>query len=358
MTKLRALRAMSSAFLLSILISMPAVAAKTDVIVLINGDRVTGEVKSLEFGVLRYSTDSMGTVNIDWEDVISLTSNQSMQVEMDSGTRYFGNLHQSEAPGLINVGRGENVEALSKRSVVRLTPIETSERLIGRFEGSVGFSLDADKGSEVSTSRVEADSGYWSREFFVGLDLTSTITDQSGAETTERNSLALNYQRFKNNRWFTDWVVSSERNDALGLDQRLTIGGGLGRYVIQSNSNQLSLLAGLNVTREELAADDIAGIPENPTEDDLVSTNIEAKFTLDYLHRSLSPDTDWSFSVEIYPLLDDFSSLRGESELKFSREFIDDLYFDISLFYSFVSEVTTEADNTDYGINTALTYKF
>ena len=346
MTTIRVLRAALSSFLISLLISNPAIAAKTDVIVLINGDRVTGEVKSLEFGVLRYSTDSMGTVNIDWEDVISLTSDQSMQVELDSGTRYFGNLHQPDAPGLIHVSRGENVEALSKSSVVRLTPIETSERLIGRFEGSVGVSLDADKGSEVSTSRLSADIGYRSREFFVGLDLSSTITDQTGLETTERNSIALNYQRFKNDRWYTDWVVSAERNDALGIDGRFTIGGGLGRYVIQSNSNQLSLLAGLNATRENLTGDDSA------------ETNGEAKFTLNYLHRSISPDTDWSFSVEVYPRLDDLSSIRGESELTFSREFIDDLFFDISLFYSFVSEITTEADNTDYGINTALTYKF
>jgi hypothetical protein len=40
-----------------------AQAAKTDVVTLINGDDVTGEVKSLEFSELRYSTDSMGTVS-------------------------------------------------------------------------------------------------------------------------------------------------------------------------------------------------------------------------------------------------------------------------------------------------------
>ena len=38
-------------------ISMPAYAEKTDVVVLINGNAVTGEIKSLDFGSLRYSTD-------------------------------------------------------------------------------------------------------------------------------------------------------------------------------------------------------------------------------------------------------------------------------------------------------------
>jgi hypothetical protein len=86
-----------------------AQAAKTDVVVLTNGDAVTGEIKSLEFSDLRYSTDSMGTVNIEWEDIVSLTSNQSLQVEVASGTRYFGNLVTASSEGLIAVGRGENI---------------------------------------------------------------------------------------------------------------------------------------------------------------------------------------------------------------------------------------------------------
>ena len=54
--------------LLFLLLLMPvcqAVAApKTDVVVLKNGDKITGEVKTLERGRLEFSTDSMGTVYI------------------------------------------------------------------------------------------------------------------------------------------------------------------------------------------------------------------------------------------------------------------------------------------------------
>ena len=36
----------------------------TDVIVLKNGDRVTGEIEQLEYGLLRLATDDMGTINL------------------------------------------------------------------------------------------------------------------------------------------------------------------------------------------------------------------------------------------------------------------------------------------------------
>lgn len=39
-----------------------AFAAKTDVVTLVNGNAITGEIESLEFGALKYSTDSMESV--------------------------------------------------------------------------------------------------------------------------------------------------------------------------------------------------------------------------------------------------------------------------------------------------------
>jgi hypothetical protein len=339
-------RAAMLAFLLALYIPHTALAAKTDVIVLLNGDRVTGEVKSLEFGVLRYSTDSMGTVNIDWEDVISLTTKQTLQVEVDTGTRYFGSLFEPEAPGMINVGRIENGQNVAKSKVIRLTPIDETEKFIGRFEGSVSFGFDADKGSEVATSNIAGDVGYRTRKYFVGLDVLSSITDQPGAETTERNNVSLNYQRFRNNRWFTDWVISREQNDGLGLDARFTFGGGIGRYAIQSNNHQVSMLVGLNATREQTR--------DNPE----ATTNAEGKLTFTYRHRALGPDTDMRFSTHLYPLLKDLTSLRGDADLTFSREFIEDLFFDVTLYYTFVNEATATAAKDDYGVNTSLTYKF
>ncbi len=47
---------------------------KTDVVILKNGDHVTGEIKSLDRGKMTLSTDSMGTVQIEWEDVARVTS--------------------------------------------------------------------------------------------------------------------------------------------------------------------------------------------------------------------------------------------------------------------------------------------
>ena len=67
----------ASIMLLGALVAGAADAApKTDVIEFLNGDHLTGEVKSLQQGILTFKTDMMSTVSIKWEHVRSLKTDQ------------------------------------------------------------------------------------------------------------------------------------------------------------------------------------------------------------------------------------------------------------------------------------------
>ena len=67
-----------------------AFAAHTDVIVFDNGDKLTGEVKSLQRGKLNFKTEATGTISIEWENVAFLSSNQNLQVETSAGEHLPG----------------------------------------------------------------------------------------------------------------------------------------------------------------------------------------------------------------------------------------------------------------------------
>ena len=47
------------------MVTSPLLAAKMDVVELQNGDHITGEVKSLNRGILEFDTDHMGTLCIE-----------------------------------------------------------------------------------------------------------------------------------------------------------------------------------------------------------------------------------------------------------------------------------------------------
>ena len=78
-----------TALLLLILatLSLPTLAApKTDIIVFNNGDKLTGEIKSMKRGRLNFNTDATGTISIEWAEIRHIESLQNIQVETNTGT--------------------------------------------------------------------------------------------------------------------------------------------------------------------------------------------------------------------------------------------------------------------------------
>ena len=329
-----------------VIASATANANRTDVIRLPNGDEVTGEIKSLDFGVLSYSTDSMGTVSIDWEDVVEISSARSLQVELTNGTRYFGSLRDAGADyHVIVVGDGGDT-LLPSVDIVRMTPIETDDSFLSRLDGSISVGFDTQKSSAVTTFNLASDIRYRSLQYLVGLTANASITDQPGQQNSERSQLGLNYQRFRNNRWFTDWFAAWETNQQLGIANRYIVGGGPGRYLLQTNRNELSLAVGINATRESLVGDEES------------STVAEGRLQFRYLHRSLTPESQANLTTNVYPLLSDLSNFRSETNLSFRREFIDDLFLDLTFFHSYSSDPPPDALQEDYGVTTSIGYSW
>ena len=111
---------------LVLLLSGPAMAAKTDVVVLKNGDRITGEVKSLDRGRLKYSTDSMGTIYIEWDDIDTLVSKEFHRVRVRGGRLYFGTLSDAGGADTVVVEGTRGMPAQPLNDIVRITPLEDS----------------------------------------------------------------------------------------------------------------------------------------------------------------------------------------------------------------------------------------
>ena len=65
-----------------------AKAQKTDSVWIRNGDRISGEVKSVFHGILKYSTDDLSTISIEWDKVLRISSPATFEVQVSSGQKY------------------------------------------------------------------------------------------------------------------------------------------------------------------------------------------------------------------------------------------------------------------------------
>ena len=114
-------------FLLSILlmVSFSTLAEKTDIVFLKNGDRVTGEVKHLSRGKLEFKTDHMGTISIEWEDILEVVSTTGQAVELTNGQRFHGPLSKPENNEMVMIDTEMGAIGVNTMDIVEMYPVET-----------------------------------------------------------------------------------------------------------------------------------------------------------------------------------------------------------------------------------------
>jgi len=329
------------------LLGTPAYAAKTDVVVLKNGDHLTCEVQRLERGRLQVKTDDMGTVEIEWDKVASVTATAPFDVDDLRGHRYMGSLSPAPGAGMgqLVIAWGGHTESVDLLNVVRIRRLDTT------FWGRLAGSLDVGASYTSATSLFKLDvAGNLAVErpgHQLALDASSTITSQPGIEDTRRSNLALAYSRRFEDRWVALAQARLEQNRELGFDLRSSAAGGGGRYLAQSGRDQLLAGLGLSVNRER------------PTEGES-TTNLEAMVVLSYDRFSYDfPKVDVTMAMVGFASLTEGGRYRVELDARLKRELVKDFYATLRGYESYDSRPATEgAPTSDYGITFALGWSF
>jgi hypothetical protein len=329
-----------------LLASAPVLARdKTDVIVMRNGDRVTGEILQFEYGLLQLSTDDMGTINIEWNAIASIDSNFTFDVERIGGQRYAGVIATSEDGQSLVVQGTETASALPLSDVVRFDELEAG--FWQRVSGSLSLGFNYTKSSGIQTGSLNVSSQYQGPRVKSKLDISTIETSSPETESTAREQISSTVEFRSERPSFLLLLNSLERNDELGIDRRLQSGAAIARYFLQDSDSEVMALAGAVANQEWTS-----GV------DDEVSS-LEAVFGVQWrIFRFSDPEVSLSSSAYLYPSITESGRRRGNLDISLRREVISDLFFDISLYESYDSHPPAEGTTTDYGIVTSLGYKF
>jgi hypothetical protein len=332
--------------------AQPVASQKTDVVTLQNGDRITGEIKRLDRGRLEYSTDDMGTLHIEWEEIDALTSVLTYEVELGSGERFFGSFPGDAPRGSILVGTVD-ADTLSMASIVRITPIEASfvERLSGFVDVGFSYTLANRETTLSASSRVR----YRGRQWGGTAEGGSYFQAQEETETITRNDASVSFERFIGERgWSALFFASGEQNEELNLKLRNNIGGGASRWVIRSNTSQLRIGVGVLMNREQFD-DDLTPVGGNAT-----SFSAEGIVQVDWaMFRFNSPELDLLTTFKVFPSLSDAGRVRTDADLRVQYEVISDFFLGVTVFATLDSRPpSAEATRRDFGSTLTLGWSF
>ena len=230
--------------------SVVAFAQKTDVVILVNGDHLTGEIDILQKGQLQFKTDHEGTIQIEWAKIVQITSTRLFEIVTSDGRRFLGSLGRAE-PGFILVAAG-GVPALTFAEVTEVTPIGKS--FLKKLDGSLSAGFNYTKSSGVAQTNVSTDTHYRRPGFFMELQGNATLTYQSDSSDDSRSdqgTIELSYGRYRGRRWIIGGAGKFETNESLGLVLRSQAGAAVGYRLVNSNNAQVIFGGGLTGNNEQ-----------------------------------------------------------------------------------------------------------
>jgi hypothetical protein len=330
------------------LIPVYAFAQKTDIIVLHNGDHITGEVKRLEFGMLTFKTDDMGTISIKWDKIEEVyTFKQFFRVELEDGLLFFGTLDTDTTSSRLIVEFDTLRVRLNFSEIVHIDPIKRT--FWDRVNLSLSTGFDFKKGSDVTTFNFNGNAKYRTYNVLHEINISSNITiPKSDSTRTERNNAGYTYNRFLAHRWFYSGSVKLEQNTELGIDLRLSGGAGFGKNILQTNSAVFAAGTGVRVNREWTKQS--TGNQYNL--EGLVGLRF-SKFRYD------NPKLNLDSEISVYPSLTTIGRVRSELDIILKWEIIKDLFWDLQYYTSYDNKPpNTDAAKIDYGIVLSLGWTF
>lgn len=323
------------------LLPLSVLADKTDIVVLKNGDRITGEIQRLQAGLLKVSTDAMGTIVIEWRYIAQVLSNDYQSVDTTDGRRYLGKLTSLEEGEVIGVQTRDELIELAPDELFTAWPVETS--FWDRSDFDISFGLDYQKSTDITDVSMAANWSHRTFDRLTEVSLRSDLTRQNNAPDQRRLQLGSSTQFIRPDRRFNAWLGSAESNESLDLDHRIYFGGVYGKYLFRRSDRWFSLAGGLVANLEKYAQTDSV-------------KSLEAAVTAAYAYyRYADPERSLTTRLTLFPSLTESGRVRSEFRTTFKLELVSDLFWSMELYYQGDNKPPSEnAQKTDYGITTSI----
>ena len=326
---------------------------KSDVIVMNNGDRFTGEIKGLDSDVLYIKLDYMdGTSSVQWSKVNHLESHQLFVVKTEDGSVYSGTLRTAESadgrPMHIEISEiSEKTETVEQAQIVDLN--QTSNRFWQRFNGQVNSGIMYSKGNQSTQYSLSSSVEYPRERWEAGAALTSSLSSSTGASASTRNSLGVNALRLLRwNNWYYSGVASFLQSSAQDIQLQSNIGAGIGRYFKNTNHAKISVLAGLgwqNTTYSQ-------------TTNSQGNPNIAAAMVTADLKLFKFDKTNLEVSATVLPALSQPGRVFLNTNMTYYVKLYRHLTWNVSFYGNWDNSPPSHFSGSDYGTSSGIGWKF
>ncbi|QDO92682.1 DUF481 domain-containing protein [Formosa sediminum] len=325
-----------------VVFSSTQLTAQNDTLILKNKDKLIGDIKEMNKGVLTMETDySDSDFQIKWKDVIYVSSQQTYLMSLSNGRRVNSKLQTKVGDSnMISLKQGDEIIETEISNVVYIKAIENS--FISRLDASLSVGFNFAKTNNLTQFSILSNLGYTADKWGFTAGFNSVRSNQDDVDETKRTDANIGAKYFMRHDWFALVNATFLSNDEQLLKLRSSTQGGVGKYIIHSNRVYFATGTGLAWTNENYT---------DPTID--TKNSLEAFLSLE-LNMFDFDDISLYSNFVVYPSLTESDRVRTDLNLNLKYDLPLDFFVQVGLTHNYDSKPVEGASDTDYVFQTTL----
>lgn len=256
------------------LLNVRAVAAEADVVVLKNGDQITGTFVSVRGSNLNLRADGLGNLTIPVAQVSTLSVADAVTVVLRGGPTLGGELSLGPSGQWQLTGDDGTTRTIAVAAIDVILPAERYQAIVDHvahpwqdWTGTANLGYSVQRGnqqtntlsSSVDAKREQPPAPIFAPHWRTNVHLTMLLSNAIEAGTSIGSntvSTSVRQDILFAPGTFAFGIVQFDHVGTEGLSLRQTYGGGSGYDVALTSRGTLSVLGGLTLVREEFSTGD------------------------------------------------------------------------------------------------------
>jgi len=257
-----------------------------DLVVMKNGDRITGEIQEIwdQEIIIEPEYDDDTTVTISLDVVAYIESGRDFKIKMVDSRKVVAKLSGRDADG------NQLIEIDGKVSTITYAELEELDEISDYYDrdSRIDFNLGLNKGNTNSlNTKLSADTNLKLGDHRHIVDLTLIREEQDNSTTKDNDLLRYNYNWLFADPWFFGGNASAERDPVRDLDHRFILGGSIGRDIWNKPRRAMNFQLGLGFLTEKFSSSDAGGTPVPSDQNDSLVLSWQYRFRYDLLGDKL-----------------------------------------------------------------------
>lgn len=331
------------AFSLCIFSSLFSVTAGADVIILQNGDRITGRVMTLKENIVTIETEYAEPIRVRVERVQRIETNEKVEIHLKSGEIMRGSIITSpEGKPMVSAGPGRNATVIDWNEVTAVNPPPLEE---SKWSGAVtaGGGLKSGNNDRVQVS-VGAEAERRSGKDRYSIRFLYNYAEEEEKITARNTYVSTKYDYFITLKSFGYIVIELLSDDFIDLNLRTVIGPGVGYQIWDDAVRSLLVEGGISYFSEDR---DLAG-------DD---SWITARLATSYRQRLLKSIV-FNEQLILYPSLEHGGEYQMRNEASITSPLYEGWSFKLSNILEYDSDPPQGIESNDWQWTAGLQYGF